>query len=136
MVEEALLQLNAVIGVERRPVRTAVYLEPFQSRSSTHEAFEVAARVQSLSAPVRCREERHFHFGEIRCALTVVVVDERARQTVAPHVRAIALQRFVGKRFVTAHELAGDAASGSALAAAMLDGDDLHLLPILAERAR
>src|SRR5262249_60523632 len=45
--EEALLQADAVVGVEVRPVLDAVHLEPFLARCRAHESLEVAARVQS-----------------------------------------------------------------------------------------
>jgi hypothetical protein len=52
MAEELLLQLQAVVRVEMRPVLDAVALEPFLLRRGAHEAFEVAARMQALAAPV------------------------------------------------------------------------------------
>ena len=46
MAEEALLQREAVVGVEMRPMGVAMRLEPFLRRCRAHEAFEIAARVQ------------------------------------------------------------------------------------------
>ena len=135
MVEEALLQADTVVGVERRPVRVAVHFEPFLLRGRAQPAFEVAARMQALPAPVGCREQRDADLGQIGRALAVILVDERARQDVAPHVAAIALELLVAQRHRAAHELAGDAAFRAALAAPVLHGHHLHFLPVLAERA-
>ena len=52
MVEEAQLQFAAVIGVEMRPVLDAVDFEPFVLRRRAHETFEIAARMQRLTAPI------------------------------------------------------------------------------------
>src|SRR5437763_2790656 len=52
VTEELLLQLQAIVRVEMRPVLDAVALEPFLLRRGAHEAFEVAARMQALPAPV------------------------------------------------------------------------------------
>ncbi len=52
MVEEAQLQLAAIVGVEMGPVLDAVHLEPFVLRGRAHEAFEIAARMQWLAAPI------------------------------------------------------------------------------------
>src|SRR5262245_3754339 len=50
MAEELLLQLQAIVRVEMRPVLDPVTLEPFLLRRGAHETFEVAARMQSLPA--------------------------------------------------------------------------------------
>ncbi|MNC84840.1 hypothetical protein D3C83_04080 [compost metagenome] len=52
IIEKALLQLHAVIGVERRPVRAAVRLQPLLLRRGARVALEIAARMQALPAPV------------------------------------------------------------------------------------
>src|SRR5580704_10199301 len=59
MVEEAQLQLPAVVGVEMRPMLDAVRLEPFVLRGGADEPFEIAARMQWLAAPIRRRQKRH-----------------------------------------------------------------------------
>ena len=48
MPEEPLLQVEAVVRIEMRPVLDAVHLEPFLLRRGAHEAFEIAARMQAL----------------------------------------------------------------------------------------
>src|SRR5690606_5905325 len=53
MPEKLLLQPDAVVGIEMRPVLEAMAFEPLLLRCGAHEAFEIAARVQALSAPVR-----------------------------------------------------------------------------------
>src|SRR6266571_3051611 len=134
-IEEALLQLHPVVGVEGRPVRAAVDFEPFLSGSRAHEAFEVAARMQSLPAPVRRREQRHLDLRKIGGALPVIRPVERARENLRPHVLPIFRELLRGQRFRTADELAGDAALRAALALAVLHRLHLHLLPVLAEAA-
>src|SRR5262249_55875932 len=66
--EEFLLQGDAVIGVEMRPVLDAVHLEPLLFGGGAHEALEIAARMQSLAAPVGCREQRRLHLAPVRHA--------------------------------------------------------------------
>src|SRR5690242_20966934 len=56
MAEKALLQIDAVVGVEMRPVLDTVHLQPFLARGGAHEPFEIAARMQPLPAPVCGRE--------------------------------------------------------------------------------
>src|SRR5207248_3789351 len=64
--EEPLLQPYAVVGIEMRPVLEAVHLEPLLLRCRAHEALEVAARVQTLAAPVGGGEERHLDLRKVR----------------------------------------------------------------------
>src|SRR5262245_18422334 len=52
VAEELLLQLQAIVRVEMRPVLDDVALEPFLLRRGAYEALEVAARMQALPAPV------------------------------------------------------------------------------------
>src|SRR5262249_7170463 len=59
IIEEALLQFDAVIGVKRRPVRGAMDLEPLLLGSRAHVALEVAPSVQSLAAAVGGGKQRH-----------------------------------------------------------------------------
>src|SRR5437588_11815263 len=76
-VEEPQLQIPAVVGVEVRPVLDAMDFEPFIFRSGAQEAFEIAARMQSLPAPVGGRQERHPDPVPHRRARLVVGVIER-----------------------------------------------------------
>src|SRR6516165_8563876 len=48
--KEPLLQIDAVVGVVVRPVLDSVDLQPFLLRCRAKEAFEIAARVERLSA--------------------------------------------------------------------------------------
>src|SRR5947208_3618735 len=52
VVEKPQLQVPAVVGVEVRPVLDAVDFEPLVFRRGAQEAFEIAARMQPLPAPV------------------------------------------------------------------------------------
>ena len=56
VAKKPLLQCDAVIGIEMRPMFAAVALKPFLLRGCSHEAFEIAARMEALSAPVGSRE--------------------------------------------------------------------------------
>src|SRR5258706_8292979 len=89
MREKAFLQPDAVVGVEGRPVLDAVRLEPLVRRRGPHEPFEIAARMQSLPAPVRRREERHGHLVPRRRACLVIIVVERMREDLVAQIAAI-----------------------------------------------
>src|SRR6266487_4501488 len=135
MIEEAFLKLDSVVGVERRPVRPAVHLQPFLPGCRARKPLEVAARVQSLPAPVRGREQRDCDFGEIGCALAVVGTVEGPREQLLPHVFAVLLELLGRERLGAAYGLSGNAAPRAALALPVLHRFHLHVLPILAEAA-
>src|SRR5262245_25037196 len=63
--EEAALQVRAVARIEMREMRVAVHLEPFLLGACCQITFEIAARMQPLAAPVRCRQDWHVDRGEI-----------------------------------------------------------------------
>ena len=50
--EKLLLQSEAVIRVEMCPMLDAMHLKPLLVRRGAHEAFEIAARMQALPAPI------------------------------------------------------------------------------------
>src|SRR2546422_3755000 len=135
MIEEAFLQRDSVVGVERPPVRAAVHSQPLLPRRCTRKALEVAARVQSLPAPVRGREQRDHDFGEISGALAIVGTTEGPREQLLPHVFAILLELLGRKRLWAANGIAGHAVLRAALALPVLYRLPLHFLPILAEAA-
>src|SRR6267143_796341 len=135
MIEEAFLQRDSVVSVERRPVRAAVHFQPLLPGRCTREALEVAARVQSLPAPVRGREQRDRDFGEIGGALAIVGTIEGPREQLLPHVFAVLLELLGRKRFGAANGIAGDAVLRAALALPVLYRLHLHFLPILAAAA-
>src|SRR5207245_10828007 len=110
MIEEAFLQRDSVVGVERRPVRAAVHFQPLLPRRRARKALEVAARVQSLPAPVRGREQRNHDFGEIGGALAVVGTVEGPRQQLLPHVLAVLLELPGRESLRAAYGFSGDAA--------------------------
>ena len=64
VIEEALLQVAAVIGVEMCPVLDAMRFEPFLFGCGANEALEIAARMQTLAAPIGRRKERHGDFDQ------------------------------------------------------------------------
>src|SRR5207244_667131 len=74
MPEEALLQADAVVGVEVRPVLARVHLEPYLFLRGAHEPLEVAAGTQALAAPVGGGQKRHLHLGEVGKARAPVLV--------------------------------------------------------------
>jgi hypothetical protein len=54
-------------------------------------------------------------------------------EQITPHVRAACGKLMLGHGFGPTHQLARDAALGPMFTATMLDGLDLHVLPVLAE---
>src|SRR5882724_13652436 len=110
VIEEPKLQFAPVVGVEVRPVLDAVRLEPFLLRGGADEAFEVAARMQALSAPIGGGEERHGDLVPFRRARLVVVVTERVREDVVAEVAAVLLQLAVGDRLIPADQCPSRAA--------------------------
>src|ERR1700752_4638980 len=71
-IEEGFLQQAPVFGIKMRPVLEAVRLEPFFRGSRAHKAFEIAAGMQTLTAPIRSRKKRHRHHVPLRRASPVV----------------------------------------------------------------
>ena len=110
VVEEAQLELAAVVGVEVRPVLDSVRLEPLLLRRGAGEALEVAARMQALAAPVGGGEERDDDLVPVRRAVAVVLVVERVREDLVAEVAAVGGELLVGERLVAADELPGVAA--------------------------
>ena len=135
IIEEAQLQLAAVVGVEMGPMLDAVDFEPFLLRSRAHKTFEIAARVQRLAAPIGGRQKRHFHLRPDRRAGAVIIVIERMGDNVAAEIAAVFRQLLVRQEFRPADQFAVHAASLAALAGAVLHGLDLHVVPIFPERA-
>ena len=88
--KEPLLQVETVVRIEVCPVLDAVHFEPFVLRRGAHEAFEIAARMQALPAPVGCGEQRHLDFVPVwHARLPIFVSVELARQTILVKVAAI-----------------------------------------------
>src|SRR5258708_36457175 len=126
VVEEPELQLAPIVGVEVRPVLDAVRLEPLLLGRRAHEAFEVAARMQALPAPVRRREEWNRYAVPSGGASPVILIIERVRKDLVAELAAVFLQLAVRQRLVAAHQGAGDAAARSARAEAVLHRLHLH----------
>ncbi len=136
MVEELQLQLAAVVGVEMGPVLDAVHLEPFLLRRRLHEALEVAARMERLAAPIGGRQQRHLDLRPHRRAGAVIVVIERMGEDRAAEIGAVRGEFLLAERLRPAHELAVDRRAAAAFAGAVLHGLDLHVVPVLPERAQ
>ena len=135
MVEEALLQTDAVVGIERRPVRAAVHFQPLLLRSGAGIALEIAPGVQPLPAPVRRRQHRHRDARQVGAAFAIPLGVGLALEHRAPHVFAVVLQFGLAQRLGAAGEFSGDRMLAATLTDAMLHRLDLHLLPVLAEGA-
>jgi hypothetical protein len=106
MVEEAQLQLAPIVGIEVGPVLDAVHFEPFVLRARAHEAFEIAARMQGLAAPIGGREQRRLDFGPDRRARAVVVVVERMGADIVAERAALPLELFFRQGERAADQLA------------------------------
>ena len=135
MSEEALLQADTVIGVEMREVGIAVHFQPFLFRAGGEIAFEIAAGVQALTAPIRSREERHVDPAELGHARAVIVVDRLAAQSLGADIGAIAGERLLRQRLMAGYRIAGDRTSGPAFPDAILHARDLPARPVLQEVA-
>src|SRR5438132_1133505 len=110
-------------------------LQPFLLRRGPRKTLKVAARVQSLPAPVRRREQRHGHLRKIWAALGIIRSPELAREERLPHVLAVLFELLGRKRLGAADKLARDSAFRAALPLAVLHRLHLHVLPVLAEAA-
>src|SRR5262249_43180606 len=98
VAEELLLQRDAVVGIEMRPVLDAVALEPLVLRGRAHEALEIAARVQALPAPVSRREQRHLDLRPVRHArLPEFVGIELSGQAVLVEIAAVGAELLLGQ---------------------------------------
>src|SRR6266536_1033211 len=113
-----------------RPVLDAVRLEPFVARSCANEPFEIAARMQSLSAPVRRREQRHRDLVPLRRTRLVIVIIERMRTDFGAEIATVPGKLLVAQSLRPADELAVHARALAALARAILHGLDLHVVPV------
>src|SRR5450631_3355123 len=80
VAEELPLQSDAVVGVVMRPMLDAVHFEPFLFRCRAEETFEIAARVQRLSAPIGGRKQRYLDLRPIRRHRPVEFVVQRMRE--------------------------------------------------------
>jgi hypothetical protein len=134
IVEEAQLLRAAVVGVEMRPVLDAVRLQPFLLGGRTHEAFEIAARMQALAAPIGGGEQRRHHLVPDRRAVAVIFIVERMGPDLPAEIGAVLGQLFFAQRLWPAHQFAVHAAAFAALAGAVLHGLHLHVVPVLPER--
>ena len=89
IVEEALLQLAAVVGVEMRPVLDAVRLEPFllarRRARSPRNCRADAGPGRPSWPPTRTAP----HLGPVRRAVLVVLVVERMRADLAAEIAAV-----------------------------------------------
>ena len=135
MREEALLQIDAVIGIEFGPVLDAVNLQPFPLRGGAHETFDIAAQMQPLPAPVARGQHGHRDPVPHRRAVPVIVVVERVSEDIAAQIAPVFRQLIVRQGLIPAYRPAGDPAHRALFAAAVLHRLDLHVVPVFPERA-
>ena len=114
----------------------AVHLEPLLLRARAQETFEIAPRMQALSAPVRGGEQRHVDFLQLDHARAVIVVDERAAQRLAGRVGAVPRQRLRRQRLRPGCRFAGDLAARALVTDAVLHAQHLALVPAFDELAK
>src|SRR5688572_4737974 len=108
IVEEALLERDAIAAGEERPVRVAVRLEPLRRvLGRLGVAVEVTARMDALAAPVGAREQRRLDEREIRRARFVPLVVERMLLEVLERINAVLRHLFLGERHRTRDGFAG-----------------------------
>src|SRR5262249_28978957 len=126
VAEELLLETHAIVGVEVRPVLDAMHLEPFLLRRRAYEAFEVAARMEPLPAPVGRREERHLHLRPVGHARApVLVAGQRVPPAILVEVAAVAAELLLGHGRGARDPVAVHPAPVALRAAAVLDPDHL-----------
>lgn len=129
-VEEAHLQVDAVVCVEEAPVFKAMHLQPLVARSGLCEGLKVATWVDPLTAPVGARQQWDFYvLPAWRSGLPVLVV-KRMRPNFCTKVCSRFAQSLNGMRFVAAHPFAGDSASRSVGTQSMLNRFDLLVVPV------
>ena len=136
IVEEALLQVQAVGAGEERPVRIAVGLEPLLLRGRLDEAVEVAPRVDALAAPVGAGQKRERDLGEVGRARAVPLVVEGMLLELLVDVDAVLGQLLVRERDGSGHRLAGVGVLLGPLPPPVLHVDHLVLGPELLELAQ
>src|SRR6266849_7926877 len=135
MVEEPQLLLAAVIRVEMRPVLAAMDFEPFLPRCGLHEAFEIPARMKTLAAPIGGGKQRRRDLVPHRRASAMISVGERMGEKTVTEISAVASERALAERLRSAYELSVHGRTLAALAGAVLHSLDLHVVPVLPERA-
>src|SRR4051795_4031958 len=111
MAEELLLHGHAVAGIEVRPVRVAVHLEPLVLGAGIEVSLDVAARVQALAAPVAVGEHRNVDLRPVGCARAPEVVVELVLEREAPEVEAVGMELLFGQRLRAAYPVAGQRAA-------------------------
>ena len=132
--EEPLLQVEAVVRIEVRPMLDAVHFKPFVLGCGAHEAFEIAARMQALPAPIGGREQGHFHLVPVRhTRLPELVGVELARQTILVKIAPILAEFLFRQSLRSRHPVAGHAALEAPRAAPVLQRINLRLRPTLDE---
>src|SRR5262245_32888642 len=135
MVEEPQLLLAAVIRVEMSPVLAAVDFEPFLPRCGLNKAFEIPARMKTLAAPIGGGKQRRCDLVPHRRARAMISVVEGMGENVATEIGAVAGELILAERLRPTYKLSVHGRAPAAFSRAVLHGLDLHVVPVLPERA-
>src|SRR6478752_5766707 len=98
------------------PMLETMNLQPLFAGTGAHEAFEIAARMQALTAPVCSRKEGNRHLVPSRRTSLVIVVIKR-----------------MAENFVAEHPETRGRTAWPAFAKTVLDGFHLHVVPVRPE---
>jgi hypothetical protein len=133
VVEETLLEVSSVVGVEMGPVLQAVDLQPFLLAGGADEALDIAAKMEAVAAPVARREHRHRDFLPDGGAFPVKRIVERVGQRVSHHVRPVLGQLRLGQRVGARDQQPAVGVDRTALAQSVLHRHHLYLEPVAPE---
>src|SRR5262245_63260037 len=86
--------------------------------------------MQTLAAPIGGREQRRDHLVPYRRACLVILIVQRMRHEFGAEIRTVPSEFFFRQGFRPAHEFAVNTAALAALAGAVLNGLDLHVVPV------
>src|SRR5689334_20523545 len=103
------------------PMLDAMGLQPFLLRGGTHKSFEIAARMQSLAAPVGGRKQRCDDLVPLGRASLVIVVVQRMRHNLGAEVGAVSRELRIRQGLRSAYEFAMHAAALAAFPRAVLN---------------
>src|ERR1700733_1228890 len=133
-VEKPALQFAAIIGVKMRPMLEPVAFEPFLFRGCPDKPLEIAARMQALPAPIRRRQKRHRDLAPVGRPRSVVIIVEGMGEDFVAEAGTVTRQFFIRKSLVATDQFAGHRAARPSFAETILNGLDLHVVPVGPER--
>src|SRR5271156_5545148 len=133
-IEKPALQFAAIIRVKMRPMLEPVAFEPLLFRGRPDKPLEIAARMQSLPAPVRRRQKRHRDLAPVGRARSVIIIVKGMGENLITEARPVTCELFVGQGLVATDQLAAHRAARPSFAETKLNGLDLHVVPVGPER--